>query len=42
MGWLSIAGIIVLGFGLVWAFNEDRSTKRTLRSKKNPQPPEGN
>lgn len=38
---LAIIVAIVLAFGIVWAVNEDRAAMRVHRTKRNPQPPEG-
>lgn len=33
MVWL-VVGAIVLGFGIVWAINQDRATRRALQDRK--------
>lgn len=32
---------VLFAFGLVWALHEDRRALRVHRTKRNPQPPEG-
>jgi hypothetical protein len=38
---LAIIVAVLFAFGLIWAVNEDRRALRVDRTKRNPQPPEG-